>query len=447
MDGIQKRLRDSLQLRLLVSLIAMILFLTLAVCGVSYWSAFKEANDMQDGLLNQAAWLLDQERVPPVETAAMHPVVVENESRVLIQFLAARQASAGRLPLSPALPDGLQTLQLNGEPYRVLIRTLSSGVRVAVAQERHIRDDIAADVAKRTALPPFLLLPFMIWLVSRLIKNMLRPIKELSREIDLRQVTELHSVEAQRLPLEIRPFAVAINRLLDRVAQSVDSQRRFLADAAHELRSPMTALSLQAERLAATELPDNARERLTILRSGIERSRRLLNQLLTMARVQTGGARQDGAPPTVSIQAVFRGVLEDLMPLAEAKGIDIGVEDGRDVLAGASELDLTTVVKNLVDNAIRYTPAGGKVDLSAGVSPDGVFFAIADNGPGIPESERERVFDPFYRMLGTEQQGSGLGLAIVREVADRLGGKVELDWAEAAARKGLRVEVRFPRLA
>ncbi|KUM02987.1 two-component sensor histidine kinase [Chromobacterium subtsugae] len=443
MDGVQKRLRDSLQLRLLVSLIAMILLLTLAVGGVSYWSAFKEANDMQDGMLNQAAWLLDQERVPPIETTAMHPVVLENESRVLIQFLAAHQAVPGRLPLPADLPNGLQTLQLNGEPYRVLVKTLFNGVRVAVAQERHIRDDIAADVAMRTALPPFLLLPFMIWLVARLIKNMLRPITELSREIDLRQVTELHSVEEERLPLEIRPFAVAINRLLDRVSQSVDSQRRFLADAAHELRSPMTALSLQAERLAAIDLPDNARERMATLRCGIERSRRLLNQLLTMARVQTTAAPQAGMAAPVSIQAVFRSVLEDLMPLAEAKGIDIGVEDGTDVAVKASELDLATVVKNLVDNAIRYTPSGGKVDLSAGVLPDGVFLAVADNGPGIPEPERERVFDPFYRMLGTEQQGSGLGLAIAREVAGRLGGSIALNWSAEAERLGLKVVVKL----
>jgi two-component system OmpR family sensor kinase len=283
--------------------------------------------------------------------------------------------------------------------------------------------------------------PVLLLIVADLVRKMFRPIAALSKEIDERAEQELHPVEDRHLPVEVRPFAVAINRLLARVGQSMESQRRFVADAAHELRSPLTAMSLQAERLADAEMSELARERLTVLRQGIERGRSLLDQLLTLAKAQSA---TDLPQSPVSVQSVYRRVLEDLIPLAEAKHIDIGVEGAQDAEVWASELDMIAVIKNLVDNAIRYTPEGGKVDLYLGVSDGKAELRIQDSGPGIPLSERDRVFDPFYRTLGSEQIGSGLGLSIVQTIASRIGAEIRLDFADDVQQTGLIATVIVP---
>jgi two-component system, OmpR family, sensor kinase len=188
-------------------------------------------------------------------------------------------------------------------------------------------------------------------------------------------------------------------------------------------------------------MSEQACERLVMLRRGIERSRSLLDQLLTLAKAQ-GDLDQPRA--SVSVQGIYRQVLEDLLPLAEAKHIDIGVEGDQDARILAHELDLITVVKNLVDNAIRYTPDGGRVDLSVGVENHRVRLQFKDSGPGIPMGERDRVFDPFYRTLGSDQVGSGLGLSIVKVIADRMGAEVRLTFSDEAKQSGLCVSVLVP---
>jgi len=177
---------------------------------------------------------------------------------------------------------------------------------------------------------------------------------------------------------------------------------------------------------------------LATLRQGIERSRGLLEQLLALARAQEATGVPTG---TVSVQRIFRSVLEDLMPLADARRLDVGVTTETDARVHANELDLFVVVRNLVDNAIRYTPAGGRVDLSVGTEAHVVSITVQDTGPGIPGDERTRVFDPFYRVLGNEATGSGLGLSIVSTVVRRLGGEVVLGDGDVS---GLRVTVRLP---
>jgi two-component system OmpR family sensor kinase len=239
----------------------------------------------------------------------------------------------------------------------------------------------------------------------------------------------------------VRPFVVAINRLFGRVDQAMQSQRRFVADAAHELRSPLTAMSLQAERLALADMSATAQERLQTLRQGIERGRNLLDQLLALAKAQSALE-----PPTssTSVQATFRRVLAQLWPLAEAKHIDMGIEGDQDARVQISELDLMTLVSNLVDNAIRYTPDGGQVDVSVTTTEHHAVLCIQDSGPGIPAAERARVFDPFYRTLGNEQVGSGLGLSIVKAITERTGATIHLGDADQNGKLGLSVSVSLP---
>ncbi|TDK62775.1 ATP-binding protein [Sapientia aquatica] len=448
MDGFKRRLNESVQLKLSVTLSLAILVVAIVAGVFSFMSAFDEAQELQDDVLRQVAQLMDRQHLSPdAPTTDARLKDPDEESRVIVQRLgevshsAAGVDAGGALPLPTTLTDGLHTLELGGETFRVLVKTTAAGERIAVAQESGFRNEIARDGALRTVMPFLILVPVLLLIVADLVRKMFRPIAALSKEIDQRAEQELHPIDDHHLPVEIRPFAVAINRLLVRVSQSMESQRRFVADAAHELRSPLTALSLQAERLADAEMSGLAHERLTVLRQGIERGRSLLDQLLTLARAQSA---IDFPQSPVSVQSVYRRVLEDLMPLAEAKHIDIGVEGIQDAELWVSELDMIAVVKNLVDNAIRYTPEGGQVDLSVEVSGERAELRIKDNGPGIPLAERDRVFDPFYRTLGSEQIGSGLGLSIVQTIASRIGAEIHLDFADEALQTGLVATVIVP---
>ncbi|WP_284414107.1 ATP-binding protein [Acidovorax sp. SUPP2539] len=448
MDGHKKRLNESVQLKLSFTLSLAILAVAIVAGVFSFLSAFDEAHELQDDVLRQVAQLVGRQRLlPAAPTSDTHLKDSDEESRVIVQRLGEVSPSpvsvdaGGTLPLPTTLTDGLHTLEIGGETFRVLVKTTAAGERIAVAQESGFRNEIARDGALRTVMPLLILVPVLLLIVADLVRKMFRPIAALSKEIDQRAEQELHPVEDSHLPAEVRPFAVAINRLLARVSQSMEAQRRFVADAAHELRSPLTALSLQAERLSEAEMPDLARERLTVLRQGIERGRSLLDQLLTLAKAQSA----TGSPKSpASIQGIYRRVLEDLMPLAEAKHIDIGVEGTQDAEVWVSELDMIAVVKNLVDNAIRYTPEGGKVDLSVGISGGKAELRVQDSGPGIPLVEQDRVFDPFYRTLGSEQIGSGLGLSIVQTIAHRIGAEIRLDFVDETQQTGLKISVTVP---
>ncbi|GAC1320096.1 MAG: ATP-binding protein [Collimonas sp.] len=448
MDGFKKRLNGSIQLKLSFSLSLAILAIALAAGIFSFISAFNEAHELQDDMLRQVAALFDQQHLPLAHLGdGGRNKDSDEESRVIVQYLADGSKAAGKgdaataLPLPVTLPDGLHTLEVNGEPFRVLVKTTSSGERIAVAQETGVRDEVARDSAWRTLMPFLILVPILLLIVADLVRKMFRPMASLSAEIDQRGEQELHPIEENHLPAEVRPFVVAINHLLARVGQSMETQRRFVADAAHELRSPLTALSLQAERLSQSEMSDLARERLMTLRQGIERGRNLLDQLLTLAKAQ---AALDRPKSSVSVQQVYRRVLEELMPLAESKHIDIGVEGEQDVQLWVNELDLIAVIKNLVDNAIRYTPDGGRVDLSVATKEGRAILRIQDSGPGIHVVERKRVFDPFYRTLGSDQVGSGLGLSIVKAVIDRIGAEIQLGFSDEVTHSGLRVCVFVP---
>ncbi len=448
MDGLKKRLNESIQLKLSFTLSLAILVVAIVAGVFSFLSAFDEAHELQDDVLRQVAQLMDRQRLSPAPlTTNTHLKDVDEESRVIVQRLDETNPSqvdvdaGGPLSLPTTLADGLHTLEISGETFRVLVKTLDAGGRIAVAQESGFRNEIARDGALRTVMPFLILVPVLLLIVADLVRKMFQPIAALSKEIDQRAEQELHPIEGRHLPVEVRPFAMAINRLLERVGQSMDSQRRFVADAAHELRSPLTAISLQAERLANAEMSSLARERLMVLRQGIERGRSLLDQLLTLAKAQS--ATELPKSP-VSVQGIYRRVVEDLMPLAEVKHIDIGFEGAQDVEVWASEMDMIAVVKNLVDNAIRYTPEGGRIDLSVGVADGKAELRIQDNGPGIPLAERHRVFDPFYRTMGSEQIGSGLGLSIVQTITNRIGAEIRLAFADESQQIGLNVTVIVP---
>jgi two-component system OmpR family sensor kinase len=403
MDGFKNFLNESLQRKLSVTLSLAILGVALVAGIFSFLAAFNEAYQLQDDVLRQVAALMDRQHLSPDILASRGSREGNEEARVTVQRLGdVRQSSlsvddGGPLPLPNSLPNGLQTVRAAGETFRVLVRTTATGEQIAVAQETGFRNQIARGSALRTVMPFLVLVPILLVIIPDLVRN--------------------------------------------RVARSMEVQRRFVADAAHELRTPLTALSLQAELMSDAEMSESARERLGVLRTGIERARNLLNQLLIFARTQSF---VDSPKSPVSVQAVYRRVLEDLMPLATAKRIDIGVVGRQDASVWVSEMDLTTVVRNLVDNAIRYTPGNGRVDLAMSITQDTIVLEVKDTGPGIPAPEYDRVFDPFYRALSSNQVGSGLGLSIVKAISDRIGAEVRLGPSNAGTESGLCVSVLIP---
>jgi two-component system OmpR family sensor kinase len=440
-------MKESVQFRLSLSLSLTILLVALLAGVFAFVSAYDEALELQDNTLRQIGALVERQQMSLHYPDDATKIAGDNEeTRIVVQYLADGAKAPGSgdnslpLPLPTDLADGLATVSVADEHFRVLVRTTANGQRIAIAQETGSRDRDARESAWRGLLPFVILIPVLLLVMTDLVRKLFRPIATLAGQIDQRDEQDMAPVDASALPTEIRPFALAINRLLGRVAKSMEAQRRFVADAAHELRSPLTALSLQAERLEATEMSESARERLGRLRQGIERGRKLIDQLLTLASAQSS-AQVGGAP--ISVHRIYRTVLEDLLPLAEKKQIDLGV-DGEDCSLAVSEADLLALVKNLADNAVRYTPAGGQVDLLVRREADKVLLQVRDTGPGIPEAERERVFDAFYRVPGSQEIGSGLGLSIVSTIASRVGARIELAATNPSDDSGLCITLVFP---
>ncbi|MEP6971428.1 MAG: ATP-binding protein [Betaproteobacteria bacterium] len=446
MDGQQGRLGPSLQGRLSLWLGLLIFASAIAAAVFSFQAAFSEAIELQDEQLRQLAGLIDRQHKPSIDFGSEgDPNDDDFESRIVVLQLPLRShgtVNRGQLTgLSAQIPDGIQTVRPGKLAWRIYVKTLGSGVRVAIAQRAAVRNEVARAGALRSLLPLLLLIPLLLLLVRVLVRRMFRPLKVLASELDRRAEDDTQAISVAQVPAEIQPFVIAINHQLARVALTMAQQRRFVADAAHELRSPLTALSLQAERLDGAEMSQEARARLASLRSGIRRSQNLVMQMLMLARVQ----QTDGTPVRpISLQKVLRGVLEDLYPLAEARHIDLGVEGDADAQVQASEVDLTILVKNLVDNAIRHTPAHGRIDLSVRQAGQTTVLCVSDTGPGIAEGERARVFDAFYRVTPDQDSGAGLGLSIVKAIVGRLHAHVELAYTDPPAHSGLIVRVMFP---
>ncbi|WP_240732167.1 ATP-binding protein [Geobacter sp. FeAm09] len=401
----------------------------MAAGGYSFFLAFREAQELQDDQLQQVALLVGRSgtAVEPWAGTTKAEERRDPDARIIITPLGVPVppgpvARVTQPAIPPNLPEGFQTIDSRGETWRLFVRTLPSGLRIAVGQPTEVRDETARNSGLHTLVPVLLLVPFLSLLTAWIVRRALAPVTGLSHQLDQRDDTNLTTLPEGGVPKEIRPFVTSINGLMRRLDEALAQQRRFIADAAHELRSPLTALTLQAENLERCDRPHEREERLRQLKEGLARTRSLLDQLLSLAR------QQAAASPAAEfrLDRLILQVIEDLMPMAGAKGIDLGCERLEEAIVNAPADALAILVRNAVDNAVRYTPAGGIVDVELYREEDRVIFQVTDNGRGIPHDEEERVFEPFYRVMGTDETGSGLGLAIVRSIADRLGGTVSL---------------------
>lgn len=427
MAGFQKQVKNSLKFRLSVALSVAILFTAVISCGLTFYFALDEAHELQDDTLTQIASVIHYN--PDIQSS-VQPLDSDNDSRVEVEFISANgsalQPRSFTFQLTPPIREGFQDVISGGKPYRVLVHRLSAMQLVAIGQQRDVRDEISFESALRTLIPLSLLLPVLLLVATDLIRKAFRPVSNLADEVHQRDERDLTPFTEDNIPDEIRPFVSGINKLLHKVDEAMQTQKRFIADAAHELRTPLTALSLQAERLSASAMSPEAQSRLNNLQQGLSRTKNLLDQLLLLAREQQNASHESHQP--LHIPQLFREVIESLHPLAQEKNIDIGVleTDSASQQIITDKHTLIIVVKNLVENAIRYIPENGQIDLSVTVTPHEAVINIEDNGPGIAADERARVFDAFYRPEGMTQPGSGLGLSIVKACVNRLGGDVTL---------------------
>jgi two-component system OmpR family sensor kinase len=309
------------------------------------------------------------------------------------------------------------------------------------------RDQLAAHAAWQSLRPFLLLIPIMGALIWLLVGRGLAPIARLATAIGARTPAAMDPV-SEEVPVEVQPLVRALNDLLSRLQAALQAQRQLVADAAHELRTPLAALLLQTQLVERAATAPERSAALAELRLGLQRATRVVQQLLTLAREEPAALSTAVAP--VALDALIDALLEEYRPLAAARSIAITRSAATPFPAAqpprvmGDEASLHTLFANLLDNALRYTPAGGAVTVALRQQGATLVVGIEDSGPGIPAQERERVFDRFYRRAGVEPEGSGLGLAIVKAIADRHGFKVALDSAPAG---GLAVRIEAPAAA
>lgn len=429
---------NSLRGRLFISLTAIVL-LTGLIGGIfAHRWAFDEAIETQDSVLIQIAGLVQNGGF----TGAQDLHGVDEDSEVWLMELGKTPQGTPEERQLWRLQDGMRDATRKGKPVRVVLKTRSDGSRFAVAQSTGVRDEIASDMALRTVLPIAALIPCLMLVIAIVIAGSLRSMVRLADELNARRADDMAALPLRDLPSELKPFVSSINGLLQRMHEMIGQQRRFIADAAHELRTPLTALSLQAENLDQVELPPAARERLAALRQGMSRSKHLLEQLLALARHEAAPARR-AQWEVVELDRPTRGVIADLLQEAISRGVDLGFERVDSVAVRGEPVMLAAMVRNLIDNALRFTPAGGRIDVA--IYRDGAIamLQIDDSGPGVPPEEIGRIFEPFFRGQRPEGGGVGLGLSIVKRIVDRLGGTIEAANIAESGRTGLRVVVKL----
>ncbi|MDG4552390.1 MAG: ATP-binding protein [Candidatus Contendobacter sp.] len=430
----------SIRQRLLVGLLVG-LILVLGVAGyATYRQVHAEVNTLFDYQLQQAALALRRQNLLAL---AMSGEASAGEGDLLVQIwdrgggLLYVSRQDWELPF--ATQPGFADLLWRNQRWRLFALYTSDRI-VQVAQPAGVRLRMSADIALRNLAPFLLLLPGMALVIWFGVGAGLRPLHRVTADIQHRRPGALEPVAAERLPAEITPLVHALNDLLARLAHTLDAQRQFIADAAHELRTPLTAVRLQAEMAQRAVDPAERAETLGELRAGLLRASHLVEQLLAMARLDAAPAT--GPVERVDLLDVAKRVVAEFAPIADDRHLDLGLLPSDAATVAGDPGELRTLLGNLVDNALRYTPTGGRVDVQVQSAETEAVLTVGDTGPGIPAAERERVFDRFYRGAQATAPGSGLGLAIVQRIADRHQATIRLEDVEPGG--GLRVIVRWP---
>lgn len=427
----------SIRARLLVWQIGALLLTGLLVSAITYWLAWDAFNRVRDYGLEQVAHSVVRHGVPRVDEAE----APADEG----QFVSQIWAAGGTLLYSsvdnvgpPLQIPGLREVEWDDARWRVY--TLSEqGMTIQVASS------IANRALKFAEIVPWLLIPLAVLvvtlglLIGTAVRRALAPLDRVRRDIGQRGAQRMHALDARGLPDEVEPLVRTLNDLLVRLDDALVAQRRFIADAAHELRTPMAAIKLQAQLLGRC-VDEGQRARTSAeLVEGVDRAAHLVGQLLRMARLEPSARHMTFVP--VSLDTLAKETVADYSAQADARDIDLGIGTCEAVDIRGEPESLRMLLGNLLDNALRYHAAGGRVDVTVEATEGVALLRVIDNGPGIPAAERERVFDRFHRLAGAEIPGSGLGLSIVKQIVMLHGGHIELTDVVGG---GLEVRVSLP---
>lgn len=404
-----------------------------------YRQAREEANQVFDYQMKQVVASLPAQAFSPLGPSPN--VDPNNERDVVIQIWDSSGLRIYRSHEHTALPDraelGFSNITARGVDWRVYSAQIGSTI-VQVAQPLNDRLRLAAEMALKTVAPLLLLLPFLAILIWITVGRGLASIKRAARDVQSRHEKSLAPISNSGVPQEIRPLTDALNDLLSRLDLAINAQRTFVADAAHELKTPLTALNLQIQLAERAQDNDERKIAFADLRKGLERANHLVHQLLTLARQEPGATEE--RREQVDLTTLAQNVVCDFAAAANARHTDLGISKSDPATVTGNSDSLRTLLNNLVDNAVRYTPDGSRIDVSVTTGQQSFTLAVRDNGPGIPEQDLPRIFDRFYRVPGTRSNGSGLGLAIVRQIAKAHHAEIEID----NSIEGFCVRVKFP---
>jgi two-component system sensor histidine kinase TctE len=446
--------RPSIRRRLLVFLISSLVLMVSGAAIVTYWVAQRSANDAYDrSLLDPAFDIADNVNVDAtgahvdLPQKALEALVYDQVDKVIYQVRSPANAIVDGVSDLPPPQDFAGEPHIffdsvyRGEAIRVAALRTPSGFVVQVGETLHKRNRLVGEILVAELVPTLLIAVGSIALAWLGISRGLIPLEDLRRELSNRAPRDLRPLATAAVPIELAPVVDAFNGLLDHLRDASTMQQRFLANAAHQLRTPLAGLQMHLELLFRRDLPANLRSELERMHSATARASRLANQLLALAKAESvpDNSREF---ELIDLRAVADAAARDWAAKAIAQNVDLGFSLERAAILG-DPLLLPELIDNLIDNALRYTGDGGSVTVGTGCTGDVPYLSVEDTGPGIPLAERSKVLDRFYRIAGTRGEGSGLGLAIVQEVVDRHGGTLEI--TDGADGRGTCVRVMFPR--
>lgn len=440
----------SLKQRLLAALLGAIALVWLATTVYSYFDARDEINELLDAHLAQSASLvvaqaaheleeIDTEHAPQLHKRG-RGVVFQIWERGGTLRLRSANAPSGRLS---AREEGFSDVTIDGRGWRVFSGwDAKHRYLVQVAERNSARREIAQDIATNLLVPLLFALPVLGLFAWLSIARGLRPLRALGRQVEQRKPENLGALSADDAPAEVAPLVRSLNALFERVGRLIESERRFTADAAHELRTPLAAVKTQAQVARGAADDGERRRALDNVIAGCDRATRLVEQLLTLARLEPG--LPIGQAESCDLRALAQQAIAELAPAALSRKAEIELAEGGPARTEGHPDLLSVLLRNLLDNAVRYCPAGGTVRVEVASAGDAASISVTDSGPGIPPEERVKVGQRFYRILGTGESGSGLGLSIVNRIAEIH--RATLTLGEGPNGKGLRVTVAFPAL-
>jgi len=431
----------SIRDRLLWTFCIALLLAGVAATYMTFVSARGEVDRFLDTELQQIAISLSVHsdgQLPSMKSTG------SDEQHIVVQLtnIQTRQthlSSSLASPFPSPATAGFANIRHEGQTWRIYSLKTDQNLLIITAQPVDVRVKLAFSSALHILQPLVLLLPFLIVAVWLLVGQGLASLNRTAKIVSTRSSTSLEPLPVKALPVEVKQLVLALNDLLAKLAQSLEAQKRFASDAAHELRTPLTALKLQVQLAERAKTEESRQKAFNRLHAGIDRATGLVQQLLVIARLDPDAHKKPFVK--VHLDQVIKSVADELMVLAQQKNITLETSASNIAVDGMEDA-LKLLVTNLTDNAIRYTQDNGRIRLCIREDNHSAVIEVSDNGPGIAPEERERIFDRFYRALGTKAQGHGLGLAIVKRIVEIHHGQIFVD--DGLDGKGTTMQIKLP---